>query len=102
MAILNNITQDNSQYGIAFNGAYYRIATANICRLMEAEPIKFRVSIDLVAFATSKPTDSTKDVDFRRYTVSLEEIEIQTGNTFLEKCYKWVMVQSDMVGCEEI
>ncbi|MEL0099883.1 MAG: hypothetical protein VW907_10030, partial [Opitutae bacterium] len=65
MAIQNNITADNSQYGIAFNGAYYRIVTASVSRQRGTDP-KFSVMIDLSAYATSTPTDDTREVDFKR------------------------------------
>ena len=101
MAILNNITQDNSSYGVAFEGAYYRIATVTIQRLREEEPIKFSAVIDMVAYATESPDDNTRDIEFKRYNAPLEDLETQPGNTFLEKCYNWVMAQPDMAGSEE-
>jgi hypothetical protein len=66
MAIRHNIAEANSQYGIAFNGAYYRIVTAAISRQRGTDP-KFSVMIDLSAYATSTPTDDTREVDFKRY-----------------------------------
>ena len=50
MAITNNITTENSQYGIAFNGAYYRIVTAAVSRQRGTDP-KFTVMIDLSGYA---------------------------------------------------
>lgn len=87
----------NSQYGIAFNGAYYRIVTAAVSRMREGVP-KFTVMIDLSAYATTEPTDDTREVDFRRYHTDYEEIVAQTGDDFLSKCYTWVMTQDDMAG----
>lgn len=95
MAIQINL--ENSQYGIAFNGAYYRIVTAAISRMRSGGP-KFTVMIDLSAYATTEPTDDTREVDFRRYHADLVEIEAQVGNNFLDKCYAWVMTQEDMAG----
>ena len=46
MAIQNNIAEGASQYGIAFNNAYYRIVTAAISRQRGSDP-KFSVMIDL-------------------------------------------------------
>jgi hypothetical protein len=86
-----------SQYGIAFNGAYYRIVTAAVSRMREGGP-KFTVMIDLSAYATSNPSDDTREVDFRRYHADLAEVEAQAGATFLDKCYGWVMAQGDMAG----
>lgn len=97
MAISNNITAENSQYGIAFNGAYYRIVTAAISRQRGSDP-KFTVMIDLSAYATNSPTDDTREVDFKRYTANLTDIEASSGDAFLDKCYAWVMAQDDMDG----
>ena len=101
MAITNNITTENSQYGIAFNGAYYRIVTAAVSRQRGTDP-KFSVMIDLSAYATASPSDDTREVDFKRYHASLTDIEAATGTTFLDKCYTWVMAQADMVGSEAV
>lgn len=86
---------NNTQYGIPFIGAYFRIATAAITRQREGGP-KFFVMIDVAGYGTSTPGDDTREIDFRRYHVSLEEVENSAGNTFLEKCYNWVMTQPDM------
>jgi len=97
MAITHNITQANSQYGIKFDGAYYRIVTAAVSRQRGSDP-KFSVMIDLSAYATSSPSDDTREVDFKRYNATLEQVEAASGATFLAKCYAWVMAQSDMSG----
>ena len=96
MAITNNITTENSQYGIAFNGAYYRIVTAAVSRQRGTDP-KFSVMIDLSGYAAT-PDDDTREVDFRRYHADLAEVEAQAGGNFLDKCYAWVMTQEDMAG----
>ena len=96
MAITNNITQENSQYGIAFNGAYYRIVTAAVSRQRGTDP-KFSVMIDLSGYAAI-PDDDTREVDFKRYNAPLDAVEAASGATFLAKCYAWVMAQSDMSG----
>ena len=101
MAISNNITAENSQYGIAFNGAYYRIVTAAISRQRGSDP-KFSVMLDLSAYATSTPTDDTREVDFKRYNAPLDDINAASGDTFLDKCYAWVMAQSDMSGSSAV
>jgi|TARA_R110002153_G_scaffold139193_4_gene289841 hypothetical protein len=95
MAIQNDIEEEASQYGIAFNNAYYRIVTAAISRQRDTEP-KFLVMIDLSAYATATPTDDTREVDFKRYQAPLDAVEAASGVTFLAKCYAWVMTQSDM------
>ena len=97
MAIQHNIAEGASQYGIAFNNAYYRIVTASVSRQRGNDP-KFSVMIDLSAYATSTPTDDTREVDFRRYNANLTDIEAKSGSTFLDKCYAWVMDQNDMDG----
>ena len=67
MAISNNLTTENSQYGIAFDGAYYRIITTSILR-----------------------------------NVSLTEVEATAGDTFLAKCYTWIMTQDGMAGSSAV
>tara|TARA_X000001382_G_scaffold128298_2_gene117675 strand:+ start:765 stop:1070 length:306 start_codon:yes stop_codon:yes gene_type:complete len=97
MAIKNNITESVSQYGIAFSNAYYRIVSASVSRELGSDP-KFSVIIDLAAYATSSPTDSTREVDFKRYNADLDDINAASGDAFLDKCYSWVMTQPDMDG----
>ena len=98
MAIQHNIAEGASQYGIAFNNAYYRIVTAAVSRQRGSDP-KFSVMIDLSGYATgSNLTDDTREVDFKRYNANLTDIEAASGSTFLDKCYAWVMSQSDMDG----
>jgi len=97
MAIQHNITEGASQYGIAFNNAYYRIVSASVSRQRGTDP-KFTVSIDLSAYATTTPTDDTREVDFKRYDANLTDIEAASGDAFLDKCYAWVMAQDDMAG----
>ena len=97
MAIQHNIAEGASQYGIAFNNAYYRIVTAAVSRQRESDP-KFTVMIDLSAYATNSPTDDTREVDFKRYHANLTDIEAASGDAFVDKCYAWVMAQDDMDG----
>lgn len=87
----------NSQYGVAFAGAYFRIVTAAVSRQRQGGP-KFRVMIDVAGYGTATPGDDTREVDFRRYHASLEEVEAQQGAALLDKCYAWVMAQPDMAG----
>ena len=101
MAIQINILEGSSQYGIAFNNAYYRIATAAVSRQRGDDP-KFSVMIDLSAYATATPTDDTREVDFKRYNANLTDVEAATGTTFLDKCYAWVMAQDDMTGSSAV
>ncbi len=101
MAIQHNIEQGASQYGIAFNNAYYRIATATISRQRGSNP-KFVVMIDLSAYATNDPTADTREVDFKRYMANLTDVEAKSGDTFLDRCYVWVMEQDDMSGSSAV
>ena len=86
-----------SQYGVPFTAAYFRIVTASISRTRN-EQGRFSVMIDVVGYATQPQNEDTRNVDFRRYHATLTEVESQQGSTFLEKCYNWVMTQSDMAG----
>ena len=87
----------NSQYGVPFAGAYFRIVTAAISRQRAGGP-KFSVMIDIAGYGTATPGNDTREVDFRRYHVDLAEVNLRKGATFLDKCYAWVMAQSDMAG----
>ncbi len=91
MALTNNISQADSQYGIAFNGAYYRIVTASVSR--QRDTPKFMVMMDLSAYATNSPSADTREVDFKRFEADLDTIEAAAGSKFLDKCYAWVMTQ---------
>jgi hypothetical protein len=95
MAIQINLT--NSQFGVPFAGAYFRIVTAAVSR-QRSDGSKFSVMIDIAGYGTAEPGDDTRDIDFRRYHCDLAEVEAQEGATFLEKCYAWVMSQPDMAG----
>ncbi len=101
MAIQNNISEAKSDYGISFSGAYYRIVTAAVSRQRGSDP-KFTVMIDLSAYATSSPTDDTREVDFKRYSANLADVEAASGATFMDKCYAWVMAQDDMDGSSAV
>lgn len=101
-----SIDLQTSNYGVPFNGAYFRIVTASISRqrgvdshyvLSEGE--KFLVMLDVAGYGTATPGDDTREVDFRRYHAPLDDIESQQGSAFLSKCYAWVMLQPDMAGC---
>ena len=99
MAIQLDLT--NSQYGIPFAGAYFRIVTASVSRTRNAEN-RHSVMIDVAGYATQPSDEDTKEVDFRRYHCPLAEVEAKTGDTFLAKCYALVMAQDDMNGSEAI
>jgi hypothetical protein len=93
MAIQLDLT--NSQYGVPFTGAYFRIVTASVGRTRNPDG-RHSVMIDVAGYATQPNNDETRDVDFRRYHCPLAEVESKTGDTFLAKCYAWVMAQEDM------
>lgn len=97
MAIQHTISQSASDYGISFNDAYYRIVTASISRQLGTDP-KFMVMIDLSAYATSSPTSDTREVNFVRFETALDNVNASSGDTFLDKCYTWVMAQDAMSG----
>lgn len=91
------IDLSTSQYGVAFQGAYFRVVMAAVSRTRSAEA-RHSVMIDVAGYATQPQTDDTREVDFRRYHCRLDEVESQTGDSFLAKCYAWVMQQPDMAG----
>lgn len=86
---------ETSNYGVPFEGAYFRVVTASVTRQRSA---LFSVMIDVVGYATQPTNDDTKDIDFRRYHALLADVEAQDGDVFLEKVYNWVAAQDDMVG----
>lgn len=95
MAIELDLT--TSQFGVPFSGAYFRIVTASVSRTRDETP-KFRVMIDVAGYGTNTPGQDTREVDFRRYHCPLDDVEAQTGDEFLDRCYAWVMSQPDMAG----
>lgn len=97
MAIQHNIAEGASEFGIAFNNAYYRIITASIQRQSDDDP-KFQVMLDLAAYATSTPTPTTRQVDFKRFFAPWDDVHAQNGDSFIDKAYNYVMAQSEMAG----
>ena len=95
MAIKLDIAQSN--FGVPFAGAYFRIVTAAISRQRQDDP-RHSVMIDVVGYATQPQNEDTKEVDFRRYHVAASEVYAQQGDNFLAQCYAWVMAQPDMAG----
>ena len=88
----------NSQFGVPFAGAYFRIAAASVSRQRSDSTPKHTVTIDVVGYAAAPENDDTRQVDFRRYHTPYEQVEANAGVNFLERCYKWVMDQPDMAG----
>lgn len=95
------IDLSNSQYGVPFAGAYFRIVTASISRT-RSEDSRHSVMIDVAGYVTQPVTDDTRDIEFRRYHCPLAEVEAKTGEGFLAKCYQWVMAQDDMNAAEAV
>ncbi len=95
MAIQVDIQQ--SQFGVPFKGAYFRIVTAAVTRQREANP-KFSVMIDVAGYATEPTNEDTREVDFRRYHVAYDEVLTNEGDDVFAKCYSWIMAQPDMAG----
>ena len=91
------IDLSTSQYGVAFQGAYFRVVTAAVSRTRD-ETVRHQVMIDVAGYAAPPQTDDTREVDFRRYHCELSAIEAQPGTSFLAKCYLWTMQQPDMAG----
>ena len=99
MAIQIDLT--NSQYGVPFAGAYFRVVTAAISRT-RMPTMRHSVMIDVAGYATAPQDEDTKDIDFRRYHCPLSEVESCLGDGFLAKCYAWVMSQDDMNNAEAV
>jgi hypothetical protein len=95
MAIQIDLT--NSQYGVPFTGAYFRVVAAAVTRTRNLD-MRHSVMIDVAGYATAPQDEDTRDIDFRRYHCPLSEIEACEGDTFLAKCYAWAMTQPDMQG----
>lgn len=100
MAIEHNV--ENSAYGIAFNNAYFRIDTAMVLRQSIASNSKHLVSMDLYCFATKPVDQNTIPLSVQKLHAPIEEIEIQNGNNFLEKCYLWIMARDEMIGSSAV
>lgn len=89
----------NSQFGVPFQGAYFRIVTATVSRLRANESgEKFSVMIDVAGYATEPQNDDTREVDFRRYHAPYSEVASMPGANVFDWCYAWVMRQPDMAG----
>lgn len=96
MAISLDISQ--SQYGVPFAGAYFRIVMAAITYQRGGDR---SVMIDVAGYASQPATDDTREIDFRRYHAPYADVEAQPGATFVAKCYAWVMTQPDMAGAAQ-
>lgn len=86
----------SSQYGIPFNAAYFRIVNAAISRTRNPTN-RHVVLIDVAGYAAIPSDEETREIDFRRYHMPLADLEKLPGDTFLAKCYFWIMSQADMI-----
>jgi hypothetical protein len=86
---------DNSQYGVSFSSAYCRIVIANISRVVDKDEKHF-VMMDVAGYAVQPENDDVRAVEFKRYHALLSDIEARGGDTFLSKCYEWLMSQPGM------
>ena len=93
MAIQLDLTQ--SQYGVPFAGAYFRIVLVTIARQRGGGR---GIMIDVVGYATKPEDEDTREVDFRRYHTAYEDVESLDADNLLAKCYSWLMAQDDMAG----
>lgn len=92
---------ESSQFGVAFQGAYFRIVTAAISRQRDPKT-RYSVMIDVAGYASKPQSEDVKDVDFRRYHAPYADIEAQTGDNFLAKCYAWVMAHPEYAGAVSV
>lgn len=90
-----SIDLSNSQFGIPFTGAYFRVVTAAITYQRGGAR---SVMIDVSGYATPPTNDDTREIDFRRYHAPYADVEAQPGANFIARCYNWVMDQPDMAG----
>ena len=86
-----------SNYGVPFAGAYFRIRSVRVERQRTAIP-RHIVTIDVTGYATTPSSEDVRDVDFRQYFAAITDIEMMIGDSFLSKCYAFVMLQGDMAG----
>lgn len=96
------IDLQNTVFGIPLAGAYFRIVHISLARQLEGSIPKHVAAIDVAGYATPYVQHGTRDVDFRRYHVDITTLDAQVGDTFLAKCYAWVMAQPDMDGCAPV
>lgn len=90
------ITKEASDFDVTFTDAYYRIVNVRIERDGAVE--KFKTWIDVSGFATASPTDATKEIDFLLFSTKESDISSQSGSTYHEKCYNWLMTQPAFSG----
>ena len=87
----------NSIFGAALSGVYYRIIQAVVTR-EEPTPFTFYVVINLSGFLGDPKQGRIQPIETRSYRAILSDVESMAGDTFMSKCYAWVMAQPDMSG----
>jgi len=90
------LTKDSADFGAVFTDAYYRIVNVRIERDGIIE--KFKTCIDVSGFATSSPTDNTREIDYLSFNTKESDISSQSGSAYYEKCYQWLLTQPEFSG----
>lgn len=88
---------ENSSFGVPFPSAYCRIVVANVAHLSGSGE-KHVVVMDVSIFANVPQNNDVRPVEFRKYNCFLSTIEAENGDTFLAKCYSWLMQQPELSG----
>lgn len=91
------IDPQQSKSSTVFAGSYYRVVNTSINRTGN-EAARFMIMIEIFGYATKPESEGVEAVDSRRYFVRLGDIENMAGDTFLAKCYTWLMAQAEMTG----
>ena len=65
----------STHIGVGFPAAYARIITASVTRQRSGADHKHLVMLDVAIYATPTPDDDTREIDFRRLWLPLEEIQ---------------------------
>ena len=88
----------SSSYGVGFPAAYFRIFRTEISRRPWFQGHKHSVIIDILGYAAPPPEEETRDIDSKRFSAPLSDIEAQAGDDFIAKCYSWLMQQPELEG----
>jgi hypothetical protein len=86
-----------TEYGIGYTSTYCRIVRAFVQRNGGLED-RFSVQLQVAVYATNPQDMPLRELENKAYGVPIGEIETQAGDTFIAKCYAWVMAQPDMAG----
>ena len=91
----------DSEYGVPFAGAYFRIGAVSVHRSRGGVE-KFIVMLDVNGYISRPERDDVRPIDSRRYSAPVSDIDATHGDTWLAKCYTWVASQPDMAGAISI